>query len=113
MKEILRKIKYSRLKPVERFLINIFSNLTEYKNDKFPNSIFYKYNNLLIVEYEITTNTCYMSFDNIYNILNKSFNIISDEKITSDVKENLKNYLNINTNRIFYTIFKDNNERYT
>ena len=48
MKDIIRKIKYARLKPEERWFIDILWNLKEYTSDKYPISIFYKkYDNLL------------------------------------------------------------------
>ena len=55
MKEIIRKIKLSRIKyPEDMFLTEIFGNLIEYKSEIFPQSVFYKYNNNIIFEYNLS-----------------------------------------------------------
>jgi hypothetical protein len=93
MKDIIRKIKFSRLKPEERFLINILSNLTEYKNDD------------VLIEYELISKNIFISYFNIRLILETKFNIPSF-KINKIITEYLKNYLNItDIKRIAYMNF--------
>lgn len=40
--EKIKQIKYFRLKPEERFILNNISGLTEYIHNDYPNAIFYK-----------------------------------------------------------------------
>ena len=53
MKDLIRKIKYSRLKPEERFLIDLISNL---KKSKYKNMIYYRNNEKILLFIYHTTN---------------------------------------------------------
>lgn len=44
----IRQVKLARMKPVEKYLYEIFSNLNVYK---FNDTIYYKNNNKIILEY--------------------------------------------------------------
>jgi hypothetical protein len=56
MKEKIRQIKYARLKPEERYLVNILNNLVLYKSQIRHNVLYYKCNDILVFEHHIENN---------------------------------------------------------
>jgi hypothetical protein len=113
MKEILRKIKYSRLKPEERFLIDIFSNLTEYKINSFPNSLFYKYNNETIMEYYLTDCELWVYYPRIYPKIWQFKNNMKNYQIRDLIGKLAKEYLKLEYVNVLprYHNFPMNNNR--
>jgi hypothetical protein len=75
MKDILRKIKYSRLKPEERFLIDILHNVTIFENEEYPNNLYYKYNNEIVFNYNLKNGNFYANNTKIWSILNSKFHL--------------------------------------
>ena len=56
MLNIIKDIKYSRLKPEEIFILDILVNLKKYLNKKYPTFIFYKKDDILLFKYDRNTN---------------------------------------------------------
>jgi len=63
MNEIIKKIKYSRLTPVDRYLIELMLSLEQFENPKFKNSIFFKKENKVIAEYTTINKEMYVIWD--------------------------------------------------
>ena len=75
----IKQIKYLRLKPEERFILNILNNLEEYTHKDFPTSIFYKKDNVLLFEWEQKTGYFWCDDLNFWLILKSKYNLKYDE----------------------------------
>jgi len=71
----IKQIKYLRLKPEERFILNILNNLEEYTHKDFPTSIFYKKDNILLFEYNENSGIFWCDDSNFWTILRKKYNL--------------------------------------
>jgi hypothetical protein len=97
LQEKIRLIKLSRLKPEERFLINIFHNVIEYKIEEYPDDLFFIYNNELIFDLYLINNDFRISYIKIWEILKLRFNLNHQQSsllIKSLVEEHLINDIN-------------------
>jgi hypothetical protein len=64
----IKKLKYNRLSPVERYMVDVFNNIETYVS-LLNNDIFYKYENDIIFSY-INENKIFIIKDSmIYDIL--------------------------------------------
>lgn len=61
--EILHKIKHSRLKPVEVFLLDLVKGLKEYRFNDYPDVIYYVCSEKILFEYCIKNNMFYYDED--------------------------------------------------
>ena len=94
MKDIIRKIKYSRLKPEESWFIDILWNLKEYTSDKYPDSIFYKKDDILLFEYNLKFGYFCYDFSKIWLVFYKKFGLNSQEMNTL-IKGLVEEHLNL------------------
>ena len=93
MKEIIQKIKINRLKPEERWFIDILNNLTEYTSDKYSDFIFYKKDNELLFEYNSEDKYFYCNYIKIWLVFDSKYNLNNQEiriLIKGQVEEHLK-----------------------
>ena len=82
-----------KINKVYAFLDNIFSNLDINFLDKYPDSIFYKFNNELVAEYDKESNYFYYDYSKIYQVLTSEFGLSeekSNELIVCMVEEHLQ-----------------------
>lgn len=92
IKDKIRQIKYLRMKPEERFVYEIFSNLECYVFDNRPESFFYKHNGLLIFDLNVKTCIFWCDHKTYWNILTYKYNISYDDVIIL-TKKMLKQYI--------------------
>lgn len=78
-KEKIKQIKYLRLKPEERFVLDHLTDLEEYTHINHPNSIFYKKNDILLFEWNKETGYFWCDYNNFWSILEKTYKIDSLE----------------------------------
>ena len=69
----IKKIKYSRLKPEERFLEDIFCNLKEKVSDNNQNSIFYVLNDEVLFEYGVRNKYFWCHYSKIWKVLRTKY----------------------------------------
>lgn len=93
--EIIRKIKYSRLNPGERFLVDVFCNLKEKVSDDKPEFIFYVINDEVLFEYDIKNNFMVSHFEKIW-LISKINHTIRRLKFDGLIKDMSFRYLKIN-----------------
>lgn len=73
VKDKVRLIKYLRLKPEERFLFDIIDGIEIYEQDKFPNSVFWKKDGIILFEQDFTNGWLRCNYKLIWNVLQKKY----------------------------------------
>jgi len=99
LRVIINKLKYTRLNPEEKWLIEVLEKVKKYKYPKFPNLLYYKINNTYYFQYD--TEIKILHYDRVirdiliakYGINNKIFDKILIKYI--------ENYLKIDIFTIF------------
>ena len=81
----IHKIKESRLSPAENFLYPNFWNLEEYYSNEYPNSVFYKNNDVVLFEYDNKNSYFYCHYDKIWSVLESEY-CISYQEINDLIK---------------------------
>lgn len=81
IRDKIKQIKYSRLSTEEKYLINVFDNMVEYKTKLYPDSIFYTLDGKIILEINPDT-YIYILFE-VWKGANKDKTIINDERMFS------------------------------
>ena len=89
---IIKEIKYSRLKPEERFLINMLLNLKEYVSDRYPDFIFYKKDNEILFHYNLKSHVFFCDYNKIWSIFETKYHL-NDNKIKELIKGIVEEYL--------------------
>ena len=92
IKEKIRQIKYSRLKPEELFILKNLTDLEEYIHVEYPNSIFYKKDDALMFEWNQKNGMFWCNYHKFWSVLKSSFNIGNNE-IKLLVKYMVEEYL--------------------
>jgi hypothetical protein len=100
----IKAIKWARLSPVERYLIPIFQNLTEYYSDKYPDSVFYKYKGEIHFEYNKKNGIFWFDYYKIYEVLKSKYNINNLEQ-RELIKGMVWEVLNLKVNTPIWVIF--------
>ena len=94
IKEYRDKVRASQYEAgAKMFLDRIFSNLEVKLSNEYPDFIFYKFNNKLIVWYEKKSKYFYYNYDKIYKVLELEFGFKEQkikELIICKVEEHLK-----------------------
>ena len=101
LRDIIKKIKYSRLKPEERELYTILNYLEEVLIEKYHDSIFYKIGDNIIFKYDIK--------NNLFRIDHALWNSLKDPKLIRNII--IKN-LNIGCDKIIHGMSIANFLRY-
>lgn len=73
IKDKIKKLKYLRMKPEERFLEDIFYQLKPKISDEEQDYIFYVLNNEVLFELNTKTNYFYYDYDEIWDVLRKIY----------------------------------------
>jgi hypothetical protein len=102
MNEILKKIKYSRLKQEERYLIDLLNNLIIYiSNEYYANGdlinseyLYYKYKKDVIFQYNKDSKIFGID-PNIYNKFKNEYHL-NEDQINLMIKKYAENYLSLN-----------------
>ena len=71
----IKELKYRRLKPEEKFLVDILLNLTEYKSNKYNNYIFYMNDDEVLFRYNLINGNFAVHYGKVWSILQSKFNI--------------------------------------
>ena len=90
-KEIIKILKYRRLKPIDRFIIDTFTGLNNIEEN---NKILYKKNNIIFFIYDLYNNIFWCEYDLFWKLLENKYNIY-EYQITEIIKNNVKEYFNI------------------
>ena len=102
--EILKKIKYNRLKPEERFLVDIFNNCKEYIDDKrYKDIVFYKNGSKVLFSFDKKELIFRCNYDEIWNVLEKKYKLYNYDKLKLLVSKYAEEYLNIDISYSRYT----------
>ena len=89
----IQKIKYLRLKPEERFLIDILEKVEFIYDDGYPDSEFYQINGEILFEQDSKNEYFWVHYDKIWSVLNSKHGLNQQEireLIQSMVWERLK-----------------------
>jgi hypothetical protein len=100
----IKQLKYNRLKPEERYLFGLFSEITEFVSKKYPNYIFYEKDNVIIFEYN-TINKNFNINMNIMEIFLKNRYNLLDTDIFNLVNNVATNYLKIKNIKCGYYLW--------
>ena len=90
----IHKIKYSRLKPEEKFLEDKFYNLKEELSDDKPNYISYVLNNEMLFKYDIRENDFWCHYYKIWCVLEFKYSL-NYQEITELIKGEVWKHLNL------------------
>ena len=117
----IRRIKKSRLKPEELYLMDIFKDLTEksYKFNYDPNihsiqtkneygnyfTVYFKSEDVPFLTHNLDTNYFYISHQEFYNILYTYYDIDGKDNICEIVDILINNTLNIKPNGVYKAMF--------
>ena len=74
-KEKIKLIKYLRLKPSDRFILDHLTDLEEYTHNKYPNSTFYKKNDILFFEWNKSNGYFWCDYVNFWSVLESKYNL--------------------------------------
>ena len=77
--EKIQRIKYLRLKPEERFLIDILDKVEFVYNNEYPKSEFYRVDGEILFEQDSKNRRFWVHFDKIWLILESDFNLNNKE----------------------------------
>jgi hypothetical protein len=92
--DIIKKIKYGRLKPEEKWFIDILWNLKEYTSDKYTDRIYYKKDKELLFEYNQKNGYFHCSYEKIWSVFESKFNLNYNE-ISSLIKGMVEEHLKL------------------
>jgi len=93
--EILKKIKYSRLKPEEQFLTDIFTELEEFiDSNRYVNMIFYKKDKKVLFSFNPKSGSLCCNNDEVWDVLSKKYKL-DYYQIKPIVAKFAEDYLNI------------------
>lgn len=98
----IKKLKFNRLKPEERFFIPFLYGLVEYTSDKYPDSILFKKDNKYLFVYNLKDFSFIIYYNKIWMVLESKFNLNHNEikKLTSRL---VYKYLKLSINTINFT----------
>jgi len=107
-KEFIKNLKKGRIKPEERWFIDILYDLKGYISDKYPDSIFYKKNNEILFKYDSKTGYFYCDYDDIWLIFQSKYHI-NYKQISELIKDKVEEHLKLkNVTPMYYDWDKDN-----
>jgi len=92
-KELIKDLKKRRMKPEERWFIDILLDLKEYTSDKYSNLIFYKKDNEILFKYNLKNRFFYCNYDKTWSIFESKYHLSYKqiiELIKGKVDEHLK-----------------------
>jgi len=75
MLDKIKRIKYARMKPEERYIFDIVTNVVEYYHKDFPDNKFYKHNDVLMFDYNTKNGNFWCQYDKFWKILVEKFNL--------------------------------------
>jgi hypothetical protein len=101
MKEKLQQIKYARLKPEERFLVDLFNNIEFF--DESP-LLIYKHAGITLFKYNLNDGDMWVHNELIYNNLSVKYNLDTIQ-IKQLIKHFSKSYLKVDVITV-HTTFK-------
>ena len=73
IKEQIRRIKYLRMKPEERFLSDILTKVEKGYNDDHPKSTFFSLNGMVLFEQDDKTDIFWSRYDKIWHVLEEKY----------------------------------------
>ena len=92
MIEKIRKIKYSMMKPEERYVYDIFTNLVEYYHNDYKNNRYYKHNDVLLFEFNTKNGNFWCHYNKFWSVLKLEFDL-NYEQIQYLVKHMVEEHL--------------------
>lgn len=109
IKDKIKEIKYLRMKPEERFVLDIINDLEECYHPKYDNLIFFRKNLNLIFRYDIENGDLWCNYEHIWRILEKRFEL-KYEDIQFLIKYMLEKHLfnnSINPSKFYSENFRN------
>lgn len=79
MLDKIRQIKYNRMKPEERWIYNILTNLEEYYHPKYSNNRYYKHKDILLFNHNQNSGHFWCHYSNFWSVLEWKFSLTNDE----------------------------------
>ena len=73
LKDKIRQIKYLRLKPEERFLIEMVDGIESFISKKYPQSIFWKKNDIILFEQDFKNGWLRCNYELIWSVLQNKY----------------------------------------
>lgn len=71
----IRKIKYLRMKPEERFVYDIITNLVEYYHKEYPDNKYYKHNDVLLFDYNTKNGNFWCQYSKFWQVLVEKYDL--------------------------------------
>lgn len=96
----IRLIKYLRLKPEQKYLLDILNNLKLSRDNKYPHSIFFNNNDIMLFQWDYKTGYFWCNYNDIWHKLEVKYdlgyfevkylikNIINDFLLNNNIKLN-------------------------
>lgn len=97
MNNIFQEIRYKRLKPEKRFLIDILSNIKIVKYKEYPESEYYKLNDNILFQQGLKNEYFWVDYYKIWSVLELKYGLNNQEikvLIKDTVWETLKRKVN-------------------
>jgi len=104
----IKELKYSRLKPEEKLFVDILPKIVEFKNDEYPDLIFYKYNYDIIFDFNNKTKELFVSCLSIFGMNEKNLDIDKysleyfNFKKLFEKSKIVEKYFKLSSNQIIY-----------
>lgn len=95
IKDKIQELKRLRLKPEERFLVDIFNQLKPKISDENPNSLYYVLNDKILFEYESKSGNFWCHSNVIWSILSMEY-LLDQRKIDELFNNIVLKYINLN-----------------
>jgi len=87
MLDKIKKIKYSRLSEKDRLFLEMIDGIEPFKSDKYPDSIFWKKNDRILLEQDFKNGWLHVNYNIIWSVFEKKYgyNYIDTQSFIKDV----------------------------
>jgi hypothetical protein len=92
MLDKIKRIKYNRMKPEERYVYDIFTNLVEYHYKDDINDVYYKHNNVIMFNFKLNSGDFWCDHYNFWSFLQHEYHL-NYEQISILVKGMVEEHL--------------------
>jgi hypothetical protein len=75
----IKQIKYNRMKPVEKWVYYIFTDLEEYYHPNYPDNKYYKHKGILLFNHNENSGHFWCHYRNFWFVLEWKFSLSTDE----------------------------------
>ena len=93
----IKRIKYLRIKPEERFLIDILNKVKKGFSDEYPQSTYYSLNGKILFEQDGKNDVFWVRYDDVWSVLINKYRL-KHHIIRDIIKVHVRNALKLKVN---------------